>query len=158
MDTAQLETLLHKHSATRSIFGGVLARDQLPIRAQHRAYIVNLDKSSEPGSHWVAIVFSNNFPAEYFDSYGMPPIHHDIKKFLENNSIQWTYNSICLQSYRTAVCGQYCAYYIIQRRLNKSMREILTLFNSTNHLKNDRYVKTYIQNILRIELPFYIAK
>lgn len=142
----------------RLIFGGVLARDQLPIRAQHRAYIVNLDQSSEPGSHWVAIYLSNNSPAEYFDSYGIPPVYREIKNFLDNNSIQWTYNSTCLQKYRTAMCGQYCAYFIIQRTLNKSLHEIIKSFHPTNHLKIDRYVHKFIKSLMWTHLPLLVPK
>jgi len=35
--------------------------------------VINLDKHYMPGSHWVAVCFSDSGYAKYFDSYGLDP-------------------------------------------------------------------------------------
>lgn len=50
-------------------FKGVFASDQIPQLKNTEMAIVNLDKSNEPGSHWVAIYKSNN-NIWIYDSFG----------------------------------------------------------------------------------------
>jgi hypothetical protein len=51
-------------------YGGVLCRDDLvPVLKPHTAWLINLDKSTGPGSHWEAAwVGSKN--AYHVDSFG----------------------------------------------------------------------------------------
>lgn len=147
MDTAQLQVILNKHPATKLYFGGVFAKDELPWHARHLCYIVNLDSRKEPGSHWVAIYFDKNGQAEFFDSFGFSPsIDRSILSFIKRNSIIWSYNAQQLQNQRTIVCGQYCVFYLINRCQQKSLKKIISVFTS-NTLKNDRFVKNYLDNI-----------
>ena len=45
------------------------------------SFVINLDPSYRPGSHWVAVYFDKNGVAEYFDSLaGYPP--HEVVHFL----------------------------------------------------------------------------
>ena len=46
-------------------FGGVFSKDTLPKKLTHKYYIVNVDTSKQPGSHWVALV--DNI---FYDSFG----------------------------------------------------------------------------------------
>ena len=50
-------------------FNGVYSRDNLP-KMKDGAYIVNLDKYSDIGIHWVAL-YANNDDVTYFDSFGV---------------------------------------------------------------------------------------
>lgn len=145
MDSSQLEAILYKHPATKLYFGGVYAKDTLPWKAKHQCYIVNLDSSKEPGSHWMAVFFSNHGQAEFFDSFGFPPtIDKNIHTFISRNSVQWIYNAQQLQNHRTVVCGQYCVFFLINRCLGKTLQKIISYF-TTNQLKNDHFVKEYVE-------------
>ena len=46
-------------------FIGFYSRDNLPDKIKHDAYVVNLDKYSNIGTHWVAL-HVNNKTATYF--------------------------------------------------------------------------------------------
>ena len=151
MDTNQLEWILYRHPASKLKFGGVLALDELPSRPRNMAYIINLDPSTEPGSHWVAIFFEKG-KAEYFDSYGLPP-PKEIANFLKKNSYQYTCNCQQLQHVRTAVCGQYCTYYILKKCANYKMKKILQPFSQVNFIANDKLVFNYIKKLIRTHLP-----
>ena len=51
-------------------FKGVFMRDELPTTPQKQECgIVNFNKSTEPGSHWVAY-FKDGEKRIYFDSFG----------------------------------------------------------------------------------------
>ena len=56
----QIEALLHKHPRTRRMFKGVFAADNVPVRRMDETacYVVNLNDSDEPGSHWIGIYVS----------------------------------------------------------------------------------------------------
>ena len=82
MDTIQILKILKK--AMGPNFVGVFPSDQLPEPTKQKPFgmVVNLDPSTKPGSHWVAIYVSEFNVSEYFDSYGFPPQIPSIKKFL----------------------------------------------------------------------------
>ncbi|GFT35664.1 uncharacterized protein F54H12.2 [Trichonephila clavipes] len=54
---------------------GVYASDTIPILKKKSTIVVNLDASSQPGSHWLAFYHENNC-IEFFDSYGYPPEYY----------------------------------------------------------------------------------
>ena len=60
---------IQKYYQNEPRFNGIYSRDNLPKR-KDRAYIVNLDKFSDVGTHWVAL-YANNDDVTYFDSFGV---------------------------------------------------------------------------------------
>lgn len=105
---------IHKYMKKNIYFGGVFPIDHLPLTliAKPRSFIVNLDESWKPGSHWVVIYFPVNGPAYYFDSYGRyPPA--SIITFMERNSkFGWKYNIKKLQGDLSVRCGYYCIVFL----------------------------------------------
>lgn len=58
------------HSLFGTNFYGVFSSDKIPVLNDLKKYaIINLDKSNEPGSHWVAIAYHKNKLVLY-DSFG----------------------------------------------------------------------------------------
>ena len=52
-------------------FNGVFSRDNLPNNnIKNGAYVINLDKYRDTGTHWVAL-YVNNKTITYFDSFGV---------------------------------------------------------------------------------------
>ena len=41
-------------------FEGVYSRDNLPNKIKDGAYVINLDKHSDIGTHWIALYVKNN--------------------------------------------------------------------------------------------------
>jgi hypothetical protein len=57
-------------------FAGVFASDKVPKLSKETPYaILNLDKSGEPGSHWVAVVFVKPNNIMVYDSFGRKTKH-----------------------------------------------------------------------------------
>ena len=73
-----------------------------------------MDTSEKPGSHWVAFYFTKDQKEEFFDFYGLPPSNDAVtfSPFLNNNSNDWSFNSVTLQSINSKVCGHYCLFII----------------------------------------------
>ena len=99
----------------------------------HRIGLVyNLDVSSGPGTHWVAIYIDNkNNEINYYDSYGSKPIKlindflHNLKKKYEkiNEKAIIIYNNKRHQ-YGGSECGMYSINFLLERLNNVNMYEI----------------------------------
>jgi len=113
-------------------------RDYLPLSEPQSTrpygWIVNTDTSDLPGTHWVAVFIPKDAdaPAEYFDSYGMPPATRDIRQFLainspppSNHSSRYTCNTVVLQDYDTSTCGYWALWFLRERFRHKSMAQIV---------------------------------
>ena len=95
MDGFTINKILLSNKVTKDSFIGVFSSDTLPSYAQTGYYVVNLDMSQQPGSHWIAIKISKSkCKNEYFDSYGLGPPTVRFKRFMKYNYI---YNSKRLQ-------------------------------------------------------------
>ena len=158
MDTIQPTLILRKDKFTRGVFQGVYPSDKLPASvSQYPAlYIANVDTSDKPGSHWVAFYFTKEQEGEFFDSYGAPPSKYSgtFTTFLNNNSNQWIFNTVTLQSIYSKVCGHYCLYFALYRSRQISMSTIVHRF-SNNTRKNDSLVTRFIETHFLISLPKY---
>ena len=88
----------------------------------------------------------------------MPDYIPEILKFLELNSYAVAHNSKQVQGVRTAVCGQYCAYFLIIRCSKIPLSRIVEPFSKTDFYANDVYVHGYIYKLFHIFLPLYQPK
>jgi hypothetical protein len=135
MNTVQIHRVLSKRLKA---FRGVYPVDLLPPSLKKPAIIViNLDEHYKPGSHWVAVCFSNIGYAEYFDSYGLPPFKGEITTYLQNHSTSWTYNRHRLQGITSRVCGHYCCIYALHRAKGLTMTSFVNMFEPARHTCND---------------------
>jgi hypothetical protein len=125
-------------------FVGVFPRDKIPNVSQRPCgLIINIDKSDEPGSHWVAI-YLDGAMGEYFDSFGRMPEHTEIIHFLRlqcPGGIR--YNSIELQSRSSIVCGHHCIFYLRMRFNGQSFPTTLNFLSQNNPIFNDFMVSVY---------------
>ena len=88
MDDFTINKILLSNKVTKDSFIGVFSSDTLPSYAQTGYYVVNLDTSQQPGSHWIAIKISKSkCKNEYFDSYGLGPPTVRFKRFMKYNYI-----------------------------------------------------------------------
>ena len=158
MDTVQLTIILRKDRYTRGVFQGVYPSDKLPTRVSSfpALFIANVDTSEKPGSHWVAFYFTKDQKGEFFDSYGLPPSNYTgtFSPFLNNNSNDWSFNSVTLQSIVSKVCGHYCLYFALFRSRQVSMSTIVNRFSS-NKSRNDFLVQRFIEKRFPFSLPKY---
>lgn len=157
MNTDQIHRVLSSNEHTRNAFLGVFASNELPtkIRRYPTCFIANVDRSSEPGSHWLAFYLSSPDHLEFFDSFGHGPydfpgpISHFSRRFHHVN-----FNVMRLQSNITATCGHYCIYYLYTKCRGYSLNDMLLSFIS-HPLYNDRNVYDFVTRHFRVRAPFY---
>lgn len=156
MNSYQLQDILSADAFANSVFCGVKPRDYF-ISEKVRlpgSYIVNTDKSTQPGKHWVAIYLTGEGTAEYFDSYGLPPLQADVRAKLTLCSDKIKYNDYQLQGTTTTVCGHYCLLYCLMRARGCSFEEVLRVFRpelsteTRDHLIAS-FVKSEYEGVLR---------
>ena len=154
MDTLQILKMLQSDSFTKSVFTSVLPSDRLPdiVLERPKGYIVNVDGSDKPGSHWVAMFFpttpdgEGDGAAEFMDPLREKPNYYSehFKTFLQNNSSSYIYNKHVLQSPWSSVCGQYCLFYALHRCRNIPMSTITNMFTNDKEW-NDMLVRDFIR-------------
>ena len=125
MNTLRIHKVLTKHV---KFFQGVYQLDLLPSTLiKPSIIIVNLDKYYMPGSHWVAVCFSESGYAEYFDSYGIS-FKLEITAYLLRHSISRTFNRHGLQDLTSNVCGHYSYFHTLHRASGLSMTSFVNMF------------------------------
>jgi len=118
-------------------FVGVFPRDKVPKpRYLPSFYVVNYDSSAEPGEHWVAIHLDAEGRGEYFDPFGLPPLHPQIRKFMQSYCKQWQFSVKDIQHAQSIKCGSYCISFVKQRSRGVPYRVILEQFERAS-LCND---------------------
>ena len=137
-----LEECLMRDPYTSKIYGGVLARDELPVKVAYPScYIINNKPRHHSGEHWLALYYDSKGHADFFDAYGNPPSYFKLEAFVERTSTSWSYNSIRVQGF-SSHCGYYSLIYLLERSRNKSHN--FFSFFSKNFLLNDIKVDHYI--------------
>ena len=94
MNSRQLHWILSGNKFTKQFFKGVYAIDEIKsikTVSYPSSFVINLDPSYKPGSHWVAVYFDKNGVGEYFDSFARYP-PHEIVHFLRSHAKGWQYN------------------------------------------------------------------
>ncbi len=128
---------------------GVYARNKLPCKVNTRpsAVIVNTDPHGQPGEHWITIYLNTDGSVDYFDSFGLPPLHVDFYQFMAKNSTRgMRYNPITLQHITASTCGLYCVFYVQDRCSGMTHCDVVSKF-SLNTRHNDRQVKDRLRSI-----------
>ena len=121
-------------------FVGVFSRDTIPPPEKLPAfYVVNYDSRNEPGEHWVAIHLLTNGNGEFFDPFGLPPLHFDLRHFMETSCRQWSYSVKDIQHAQSTKCGHFCVNFVKQRAKGVPYKKILSQFSRAS-LLNDAKV------------------
>ena len=116
MNTTQIESCIRQDRYMRDSCLGCFPSDKLPTpKKLPFGLVVNTDPSTEEGTHWLAVWVDSEGRGEYFDSYGREPLEV-IKNYLDKHSRSWQCAlTTALQGHLTAVCGQYCVYFLYMK-------------------------------------------
>lgn len=120
----QIESVMDNYK--QKGFKGVYAIDEvekIPV-SNKMGVILNLDKSNQPGSHWVALYIDTDGDqsVEYYDSYGEDPpqsLMKDIKELINQINpevyLKFKINKIKQQSETSDSCGYMAMQFLIDR-------------------------------------------
>jgi hypothetical protein len=153
MNAGTLIALLRNDQHSRESFKGIVWSDsKFPIKSFPASLIFNTDKYKGPGIHWCAAYFIDRENCDYFDPFGFPPFIHGSYDFLDilaQNSKTVKYNGFSVQAQEASTCGHHCAFFILLRSRNNSMKDILQNFYTRNTALNDNLVKSFIDHQLK---------
>ena len=148
MNSRQLSWTLSDDKFTKPSFRGVYAIDEIKSiksLSYPSSFVINLDPSYKPGSHWVAVYFDKNGVGEYFDSFAHYPLH-EVVHFLCSHAKGWQYNRMQVQELSTMTCGQFVVFYIYQKSQGLTLEVILRkYFSAHNKLRNDLLVRNFVK-------------
>ena len=119
-------------------FVGVKMRDELKGKSKSlECGIVNLNTSSEPGSHWTCYYRVGN-DRYYFDSFSEPP-PIELLKYLKSD-VEFTKdlpvikrNALTVQHDQSSECGSLCLYVLKQLSLGVPFEEIVVFLDKRYH-------------------------
>jgi hypothetical protein len=129
-------------------FGGTIARDEINkildlVKPQSRiGWIMNLDKSTGKGTHWVACLVdarpTGSLTAEYYDSFGrrcpndiLRGIMKVVKKMDSPHFLKFKENRITFQNVKTDNCGYFSVMFLVDR-FNGLKFPVASHFNTAN--------------------------
>ena len=133
-------------------FNRVYSRNNLPNKIKKGAYVINLDKYENTGTHWVSLFVKLKYTV-YFDSFGVEHIAKEIHKFIRNSD---TTNSSSLEriksnifrihAYDSIMCRYFCIEFINYMLKGKTLLDYTNLFSPNDFKKNDRVIKRIFKN------------
>ena len=130
---------------TPKVFRGVISRDQINLIVNPGYYIVNLNDSTQPGSHWVVIHVKPNI-IEYFDSFGLNA-PHEVVELSERMGLNYRYNSTQYQDLNSVLCGYWCLYFVNESQKGRSYYDILKPFSHTDTQFNECLIIEYFRSL-----------
>ena len=96
---------IQKYYQNEPRFNGVYSRDNLPKQIKDGAYVINLDKHKDTGTHWIAL-FCNRNEIVYFDSFGVEHVPKEIKEFIGHKNIK--VDIFRVQANNSVMCKYFC--------------------------------------------------
>jgi len=114
-------------NAMRGVKGflGTKGVDEIPQRLRKgQSLIINLQKSTEGGSHWVCARALDDGRAFYFDSYGGNPDDR-VLAMLKRTSPRVVNNTSMYQKKDTDTCGHFCVFVLKHLANGTSLYDVL---------------------------------
>jgi hypothetical protein len=102
-------------------FKGVFMRDELKQTSSNECLILNIDRSSNMGTHWTCLFIKKGLPI-YFDSFGFPP-PLEVIKYCSGKKLY--YSTFKIQANDEVICGHYCIYMLFKLSNGCDFYEIL---------------------------------
>ena len=131
---------------------GVYSRNNLPNKIKKGAYVINLDKYENTGTHWISLFVKTN-EVIYFDSFGVEHIPKEINKFIGNSDTTKSSaialiksNIFKIQAYDSIMCEYFCIEFINYMLKGKTLLDYTNLFSPNNFKTNDRLIKRIFKN------------
>ena len=145
LSTKEIDELL----SNQPKFKGAFPCDKIPIFEDNEySFIVNVDNSTLPGSHWTALVIRGN-NAYYFDSFGRlydnASFPADYTASLQRLCLgkKMSFQDKVLQGFHSNTCGEYCIYFIKQLEKRIKFSEVFHDFTSNLKSNDIKIMKLY---------------
>lgn len=146
MLASEVYSFLKCHINDQAATVDVTSIDKLPKRYNLPLYlVVNLDDSSEPGSHWTSVFIDEKKRGIYFDSFGQyPPA--EIENFLKMMTDSFEFSNVQIQAFDSTSCGLFSSIALINFSRNKTLKDFLSNFARFNTFLNELIIKNMSEN------------
>jgi len=136
MNTLQINIIMQHDKFTKNLYIVTFAIDALPQKIKYPScMVINNQKSTHAGEHWIAIHYFRNKKAQFFDSFGHSPTFYGLESYMKQTSNSYTYNSKKVQSIYSNYCGLYAVLFLFFKARYRSLEYFLKQFK--NAKKND---------------------
>jgi hypothetical protein len=157
--TNQIDLMLRANPRTKHPYVGTFPSDTLEtlqVKKYPSCYIINSDKSGEPGEHWLCVYVDAPQSVIFFDSYALNLSRYkDIHRFVHRlsgdlDSAQrgtiYSLSGAPLQSDTSDVCGHWCIVFADLLSSGLTFEDFLKIFSSKSeqHGTYDNFVKAYV--------------
>lgn len=126
-------------------FNGVFSRDQIQYQIKKGYYVINLDDSYGPGTHWVVLYLKPDI-IEFFDSFGLI-CPEEVIHLSNIVGLNYIYNSTQYQNLISVLCGYYCIYFINKSHKGKQYYDVIKPFSHRDTEYNEQLIKNYFKTI-----------
>lgn len=136
-----LSSEISKNFRRDETFLGCFPFDKLPEFPEKlpAKLIINTGASSTDGEHWVALLMKPK-TCFYFDSFGVPIMNIEIKNFLKKKYKKVIYSDVCIQSFKSKKCGQFCINFLKMVKNKKTYISFLKRFCDVDLSYNDHLI------------------
>ena len=117
---------IQKYYQNEPRFDGVYSKNNLPKKIKDGAYVINLDKYVDVGTHWIALFCKRN-EIVYFDAFGVEHVSEEIKEFIGNKNI--TANIFRVQANNSIISGYFCIGFIDFMLAGKKLTDFTSMFS-----------------------------
>ena len=165
MNTLEIEKICQKQDPfiSRYFFLGCVACDELPtVFPENCLVIVNSEKHTSEGLHWMVCGSLDKDRSLFIDSFGQKITNKYILQSLENRKKPIVCNGIPLQHHFSQYCAYFCIFFCYFLSRNYSLEEILQTFFShpRSTIYCDLLVKNFITTVFQFKrhIPFTTAE
>ena len=134
---------IQKYYKNEPRFNGFFSRNNLPKNIKDGVYIINLDKYTDVGTYWIALLCKKN-EIVYFNSFGIEYIPEIVKEFTGNKNIKA--NIFRVQENNSIMCGYFCIGFIDFMLAGKKLTDYTNLFSPHDVIKNENIILSYFKN------------
>ena len=123
-------------------FSGVYSTGNLPKTIKNGAYVINLDKYADVGTHWIALYVKNN-DVIYFTIFVVEHAPQEIKRFIGYKNTKT--NIFAIQAESSIMPGYFCIGFIDFIFARRSLIDFISLFSPSDFKKNDKIIFDYFK-------------
>lgn len=144
--TSEINEIMYNCKSASPYFKGTFPSDaDIRLKFNEKsAFVMNIDNSALPGSHWVCVFVDQNSNFYYLDSINtvIPQIILELSKPFKNKY----FLRKKLQPADSELCGQYCILFIHELASGTSFRKIEKIFRYRSCKQNDNFVRNWTKN------------
>lgn len=150
LDTFDMNLFFNKIKHSQAHYLGCFPSDKIPLPTFHEppfGFILNLDESDLPGSHWIAIFSPIQNHAYYYDPLGKAP-DGPILKYLNAYFKTYQFSTSLLQNPFSNVCGYHALAFLLLAFKGLKFETIIETFNKSKN-QADKLVVSLVLAIAR---------